>query len=141
MSSGLRPFSASSSASAGKSSASRSTAASVGLCAPSGLSEGSLSESEMVLMVIGVLPGHKGRIGHHDHTHFIGQTHAHLGGLTVRLVLDNGEQVVGVAAPPPESDGADELDTTGYVDCVSIGGVPVPLSDDVEASIHRPPLA
>src|SRR5215210_1892459 len=28
----------------------------------------------MVLMVIGVLPGHKGRIGHHDHTHFIGQT-------------------------------------------------------------------
>jgi hypothetical protein len=28
----------------------------------------------MVLMVIGVLPGHKGRIGHHDHTHFIRQT-------------------------------------------------------------------
>jgi AraC-like DNA-binding protein len=28
----------------------------------------------MVLIVIGVLPGHKGRIGHHDHTHFIGQT-------------------------------------------------------------------
>src|SRR4051812_34472069 len=28
----------------------------------------------MVLMVIGVPPGHKGRIGHHDHTHFIGQT-------------------------------------------------------------------
>jgi transposase len=27
----------------------------------------------MVLMVIGVLPGHNGRIGHHDHTHFIGQ--------------------------------------------------------------------
>src|SRR5215212_6837911 len=27
----------------------------------------------MDLMVIGVLPGHKGRIGHHDHTHFIGQ--------------------------------------------------------------------
>jgi hypothetical protein len=25
-------------------------------------------------MVIGVLPGHNGRIGHHDHTHFIGQT-------------------------------------------------------------------
>ena len=25
-------------------------------------------------MVIGVLPGHKGRIGHHYHTHFIGQT-------------------------------------------------------------------
>src|SRR3954454_10874890 len=29
----------------------------------------------MVLMVIGVLPSHKGRIGHHDHTHFIGQNH------------------------------------------------------------------
>src|SRR4051794_34716608 len=28
----------------------------------------------MVLIVIGVLPGHNGRIGHHDHTHFIGQT-------------------------------------------------------------------
>jgi hypothetical protein len=28
----------------------------------------------MVFMVIGVLPGHKGRIGHPDHTHFIGQT-------------------------------------------------------------------
>src|SRR4051812_23154465 len=28
----------------------------------------------MVWMVIGVPPGHKGRIGHHDHTHFIGQT-------------------------------------------------------------------
>jgi hypothetical protein len=27
-------------------------------------------------MVIGVLPGHKGRIGHPDHTHFIGQTPA-----------------------------------------------------------------
>src|SRR4051795_1263218 len=38
----------------------------------------------MVLMVIGVLPGHKGRIGHHDHTHFIGQTP------TVR-VADDGQ--------------------------------------------------
>src|SRR3954447_10881936 len=28
----------------------------------------------MVWIVIGVPPGHKGRIGHHDHTHFIGQT-------------------------------------------------------------------
>src|SRR4051812_913026 len=27
----------------------------------------------MVLMVTGVLPGHKGRIGHHDHTHFLRQ--------------------------------------------------------------------
>jgi hypothetical protein len=31
----------------------------------------------MVFMVIGVLPGPKGRIGHPDHTHFIGQTPPH----------------------------------------------------------------
>jgi hypothetical protein len=66
---------------------------------------------------------------------------AHLGGLTVRLVLDNGEQVVGVTAPPAESDGPDQLDTTGYADCVWIGGVAVALSEVVEATIHRPPLA
>ena len=66
---------------------------------------------------------------------------AHVGGLTVRLVLENGEQVVGVAAPPPESEGPDELDTTGYVDRVWVGGVAVPLSGVVEAAIHRPPLA
>jgi hypothetical protein len=66
---------------------------------------------------------------------------AHVGGLTVRLVLENGEQVVGVAAPPPESEGSDELDSTGYVDCVRIGGVTVPLSEVLEATIHRPPLA
>jgi hypothetical protein len=65
---------------------------------------------------------------------------AHVGGLTVRLVLEKGEQVVGVAAPPPESEGSDELDTTGYVDCVWIGGVAVALSEVVEATIHRPPL-
>ena len=64
---------------------------------------------------------------------------AHLGGLTVRLVLDNGEQVVGVAAAPPESQGPDELDSTGYVDRVWIGGVTVPLSEVLEATIHRPP--
>ena len=66
---------------------------------------------------------------------------AHVGELTVRLVLDNGEEVIGVAAPPPQSEGPDELDTTGYVDCVWIGGVAVPLSEVVEATIHRPPLA
>jgi hypothetical protein len=63
---------------------------------------------------------------------------ARLGGLTVRLVLDNGEQVVGMAAPPPESDGSDELDSTGYVDCVWVGGVTVPLSEVVEATVQRP---
>jgi len=66
---------------------------------------------------------------------------AHVGGLTVRLVLDNGEQVVGVAAPPPTSEGPDELDTTGYVDRVWVGGVAVALSEVVEATIHRPPPA
>ena len=66
---------------------------------------------------------------------------AQVGGLTVRLVLDNGERVVGAAAPPPESEGPDELDTTGYVDSVWIGGVAVKLSEVVEATIHRPPLA
>jgi hypothetical protein len=63
---------------------------------------------------------------------------ASLGGLTVHLSLDNGEQVVGVPAPPPESEGFDELDTTGYVDCVSVGGIAVPLSQVAEASIRRP---
>jgi hypothetical protein len=66
---------------------------------------------------------------------------AHVGGLTVRLALDNGEQVVGLTAPPPESEGPDELDTTGYVGCVWVGGVAVRLSGVVEAAIHRPPLA
>src|SRR4051794_14818687 len=40
----------------------------------------------MVLIVIGVLPGHNGRIGHHDHTHFIGQTRALLRDSAIRLV-------------------------------------------------------
>jgi hypothetical protein len=66
---------------------------------------------------------------------------SHVGRLTVRLLLDNGEEVVGVAAPPPESQGPGELDSTGYVDCVWVGGVAVPLSEVVEATIHRPPLA
>jgi hypothetical protein len=61
---------------------------------------------------------------------------ARLGGVTMRLVLGNGEQVVGLAAPPAESDGADELDSTGYVDCVRVGGVTVPLSEVVEATIY-----
>lgn len=66
---------------------------------------------------------------------------AHVGELTVRLGLVSGKEVVGVAAPPPESEGLDELDSTGYVDCVWVGGVAVPLSEVVEATLHRPPLA
>ena len=66
---------------------------------------------------------------------------AHVGGLTVRLVLDNGEQVVGTTVSPNQSEGGEELDSTGYVDCVSVGGVAVPLSEVVEATIHRPDRA
>src|SRR3954451_5563093 len=78
---------------------------------------------------------------------------AHVGELTVRLGLVSGKEVVGVggappaagglgeAAPPPESEGLDELDSTGYVDCVWVGGAAVPLSEVVEATLHRPPLA
>jgi hypothetical protein len=73
ISSGLRPFKASCSASAGSNSASRSTTASGGLSACPVLLD-SLSRSEMELIVMAFLPGHKGRISHHDHTHFTGQT-------------------------------------------------------------------
>jgi hypothetical protein len=66
---------------------------------------------------------------------------AHLGGLTVRLTLVSGDQVVGVPEPPPESQGAGELDDTGYVDAVTIDGAAVALSDVTEASIQRPPPA
>jgi hypothetical protein len=66
---------------------------------------------------------------------------AHVGGLTVQLVLDNGAEIVGVATPPPESEGSDQLDGTGYVDCVRVDGVDVPLSEVAEATIYRPALA
>jgi hypothetical protein len=65
-------------------------------------------------------------------------TDARLAGLTVRLSLDNGEQIVGVPEPPPETEGGDELDSTGYADKVSVDGVAVPLSDVIEASVRRP---
>jgi hypothetical protein len=61
-----------------------------------------------------------------------------LGALTVCLTLDNGEALVGVPEPPPESEGSDELDTTGYADSVAVDGVTVLLSDVVEASVRRP---
>jgi hypothetical protein len=41
---------------------------------------------------------------------------ANLGALSVRVRLENGEHVVGVPAPPPESEGRDQLDGTGYAD-------------------------
>jgi hypothetical protein len=65
-------------------------------------------------------------------------TGASLGGLSVRLSLENGEHVVGVPAPLEDTEGSDELDTTGYADTVSIDGTTVALSDVVEATVCRP---
>jgi hypothetical protein len=63
---------------------------------------------------------------------------ARVGGLVVRLTLVSGEEIVGVPAPPRETDGADELDGTGYADAVTVDGVAVPLSDVIEASVAHP---
>jgi hypothetical protein len=63
---------------------------------------------------------------------------ARVGRLVVRLTLVGGEQIVGVPAPPRETEGADELDGTGYADALTVDGVAVPLSDVVEASVARP---
>jgi hypothetical protein len=63
---------------------------------------------------------------------------ARVGRLVVRLRLANGEELVGVPAPPRETEAADELDTTGYADALTVDGVAVPLSDVVEASVARP---
>jgi hypothetical protein len=63
---------------------------------------------------------------------------AHTGRLTVRLTLATGTEVVGVPDPPPETEGGDELDATGYADGVTIAGVAVALSDVIEASVSHP---
>jgi hypothetical protein len=63
---------------------------------------------------------------------------AGLAGLTVCLTTADGGELVGVPAPPPHTEGRDELDTTGYADAVRIGDVEVRLSDLVEASVRRP---
>lgn len=63
---------------------------------------------------------------------------AHLGRLTVRLTLVSGEQLVGVPQAPSETEGAGELDDTGYLDAVTVDGAAVALSDVTEASIQRP---
>jgi hypothetical protein len=63
---------------------------------------------------------------------------AHLAGLTVCLRVLGGPRVVGVPESPPETGGDDELDSTGYADAVSVGGVTVRLSDVVEACVRRP---
>jgi hypothetical protein len=64
---------------------------------------------------------------------------ARLGGLSVRLTLANGDVVVGVPEPPPETQGQGELDDTGYADAVTVDGEAVALSDVTEATIQRPP--
>ena len=63
---------------------------------------------------------------------------ARVGRLTVCLTVQDGHEWVGVPEPPPETEADDELDSTGYRDLVSIGGVDVRLSDVLEASIRRP---
>jgi hypothetical protein len=63
---------------------------------------------------------------------------ARVGGLVVRVTLVSGEEVVGVPAPPRETEGTDELDTTGYADALTVDGVAVALSDVVAASIAHP---
>ena len=63
---------------------------------------------------------------------------ARLAGLSVSLTLAGGDRVAGVPEPPVETEAGDELDATGYVDAVTVGGVTVRLSDVVEASVRRP---
>jgi hypothetical protein len=63
---------------------------------------------------------------------------ARIGGLSVRLRLAEGEDVVGVPYPPPQTDGPDEVDGIGYADSVTVDGVAVTLSDVVEATVCHP---
>lgn len=63
---------------------------------------------------------------------------ARIGGLSVRLTLGDGRQVVGVPEPPRETEMGDELDTTGYVDELTVDGTTVRLSDIVDASLRHP---
>jgi len=63
---------------------------------------------------------------------------ARLAGLTVCLRVVGGREFVGLPEPPPETERDHELDTTGYADAISVGGVMVALSDVVEASVRRP---
>jgi hypothetical protein len=63
---------------------------------------------------------------------------ARVGDLVVRLTLASGQEIVGVPAPPRETDGADQLDGTGYADALTVDGVAVSLSEVVEASVAHP---
>jgi hypothetical protein len=63
---------------------------------------------------------------------------ARVGGLIVRLTLVSGDEILGVPGPPPETEGDDELDTTGYANLLTVDGVAVALSDVAEVSLARP---
>jgi hypothetical protein len=63
---------------------------------------------------------------------------ARVGRMVVRLSLTSGEEILGVPGPPPETEGADELDTTGYADVLTVDGVAVALSDVAAVSLARP---
>ena len=65
-------------------------------------------------------------------------TDARIGELTVRLTLVGGEEVVGIPQAPPETEGVEELDSTGYADSVSVAGVAIALSEVVEATVSHP---
>jgi hypothetical protein len=84
--------------------------------------------------------GHDVAVDDRDAQFFVsvGRLCAHLGDLTVCLSLRSGEEIVGVPESPPETEGGDELDGTGYADAVSVGGLAVPLSEVIEASVRRP---
>jgi hypothetical protein len=63
---------------------------------------------------------------------------ARIGGMTVRLRLAGGDEIVGIPQPPPETEGPDEMDGTGYADSVSVDGIAVSLSEVVEATVSHP---
>jgi hypothetical protein len=63
---------------------------------------------------------------------------ARVGRLVVRLTLVSGKEIVGVPAAPWETEGAGQLDMTGYADALTVDGVAVPLSDVVEAGVAHP---
>ena len=66
---------------------------------------------------------------------------ARLGGLTMRITLADGTEIIGVPQPPRETEGVEQLDAIGYADEVTVDGVTVALSDVVAATVSRPRTA
>jgi hypothetical protein len=58
---------------------------------------------------------------------------ASLGGLSVRVRLENGEHVVGVPAPPPESEGRDQTGRRTVASTTSDSATSVPSIETVSA--------